>query len=116
MVIGLQCPWLDDFIAKYPADTSGVLHWQGASVHSIWRIFCYLYQGDYSKDTAMALEGFGKLSISSNLHVIDWIKIDDEPNLLKHPKGLSRIPRGPSEHEVPFAYGKRKQVPGRSPY
>ena len=62
MVIGLQSHWLDEFIANYPSGTPAILCWQGASAHSNWRIFSYLYQGDYSEDTAMALEGFGKLS------------------------------------------------------
>ena len=61
MVLGLQSPPLDEYIAKHPVGTSGVLDWYCASPHSIWRIFQYLYQGDYSEDTAMALEGFGKL-------------------------------------------------------
>ena len=62
MVVGLQSPWLNEFIANYPLGTPVTLRWQGASAHSLWRIFRYLYQGDYSKDTAMALVGFGKLS------------------------------------------------------
>jgi len=62
MVIGLQCPCLDEFITKCPAGVTGVLVWQGASAHSIWRVFNYLYEGNYSEETAMALEGFGKFS------------------------------------------------------
>ncbi len=62
MVIGLQSPPLDEFIAEHPAGTSGVLRWDGASAHSIWRVFHYLYEGDYSEDAATALEAFGKLS------------------------------------------------------
>lgn len=61
IVIGLQSPPLDEFIAKHPRGTLPVLVWQNASEHSIWRTFRYLYEGDYSEDTATALEGFGKL-------------------------------------------------------
>ena len=62
MVMGFQSLKFEKFIAEQPADASKVLHWRGASVHSIWRIFHYLYERDYSEDTAMALEAFSKLS------------------------------------------------------
>ena len=61
LVIGLQSPPLDKFIAKHPAGTLPVLVWRNASAHSVWRKFQYLYEGNYSEDTATALEGFGKL-------------------------------------------------------
>ena len=60
MVIGLQCLCLDELITKCPAGVPAVLVWQGASAHSVWRVFNYLYKGDYFEETAMALEGFGK--------------------------------------------------------
>lgn len=62
MVTGLQSSPLDEFIAENVADTSVVLGWDGASAHSIWRIFQYLYEGDYSEEAATALKEIGKLS------------------------------------------------------
>ena len=62
MVIGLQSPPLDEFIAENLAGTSVVLGWEGASAHSIWRIFQYLYEGDCSEKTATSLKEIGKRS------------------------------------------------------
>ena len=58
LVICLQCPYFEDKFPDTFAQRKGILEFQQGSGIAYWRVFQYLYTGDYSDEaTNKDLEG-----------------------------------------------------------